>query len=106
MLKITAISPSSALKNAREVGDVSIVKYGSVEQIPPALIMYTDGGPEHRTTFLSVKITMKITMVIVECNECSKPRLVYAARKISASGKKNFHIVMGKGVLCLHLAHF
>ena len=58
MLKITAISPSSALKNAREVGDVSIVKYGSVEQIPPALIMYTDGGPEHRTTFLSVKITI------------------------------------------------
>ena len=58
LLKITAISPSSALKNAREVGDVSIVKYGSVEQIPPALIMYTDGGPEHRTTFLSVKITI------------------------------------------------
>ena len=58
LLKITAISPSSALRNVREVADVLIAKYGSIEQIPPALIMYTDGGPEHRTTFLSVKIAI------------------------------------------------
>ena len=25
---------------------------------PPILISYTDGGPEHRTTFLSVKIAL------------------------------------------------
>ena len=42
LLKITAISPSRALMNAREVADVLIVKHGSIEQIPPALIMYTD----------------------------------------------------------------
>ena len=52
LLKITAISPSSALRNAQEVADVLIAKYGSIEQIPPALIMYTD------TTFLSVKIAI------------------------------------------------
>ena len=40
LLKITAISPSSALKNAREV-DVLIAKYGPIEQIPPALTRYT-----------------------------------------------------------------
>ena len=58
MLKITAISPSSALKNAREVEDVLIAKYGFSELILPALIMFTDGGPEHHTTFLSVKIAI------------------------------------------------
>ena len=58
LLKITVISPSSALSNAREVVDVLIAKYGSIEQIPPALIMYTDGGLEHRTTFLSIKIAI------------------------------------------------
>ena len=56
LLKITAISPSSALRSTREVADVLIAKYGSIEQIPPALIMYSDRGLEHGTTFLSVKI--------------------------------------------------
>ena len=58
MLKITAISPSSALKNAREVEDVLIAKYGFIELILPALIMFTDGSPERHTTFLSVKISI------------------------------------------------
>ena len=56
LLKITAISPSSALRSTREVADVLIAKYGSIEQIPPALIMYSDRGPEHGTTFLIIKI--------------------------------------------------
>ena len=38
LLKITAISPSAASRNAREVADALIAKYGSIEQIPPALI--------------------------------------------------------------------
>ena len=58
LLKITAISPFSASRNAQEVADVLIAKCGSIEQIPPALIMYTDGGPEHRTAFLGVKIAI------------------------------------------------
>ena len=56
LLKITAISPSSALRSMQEVADILIAKCGSIEQIPPALIMYSDRGPEHGTTFISVKI--------------------------------------------------
>ena len=58
LLKITAIIPSSVLRNVQEVADVLIAKYGSIKQILPALIMYTDRGPEHCTTFLSVKIAV------------------------------------------------
>ena len=57
-LKITATDPSSALRNAKEIANVLIEKYGTKENVPPVLILYTDGGPEHRTTFLSVKIAM------------------------------------------------
>ena len=42
LLKITAIIPSSVFRNAQEVADALIAKYGSINQIPPALIMYTD----------------------------------------------------------------
>lgn len=57
-LKITATEPSSALRNAVEVENVLLAKYGTKENIPPIIIIYTDGGPEHRTNFLSVKIAM------------------------------------------------
>ena len=57
-LKITATDPSSALRNAKEIANVLIEKYDTKENVPPVLILYTDGGPEHRTTFLSVKIAM------------------------------------------------
>ena len=51
----TAISPFSGFRNAREIADVLIAKYRFIEQIPPALVTYTDGGLQHRTAFLSVK---------------------------------------------------
>ena len=57
-VKNNCISTSSALRNVREVADVLIAKFGSIEQILPALIMYTDGGSEHCTTFLSIKIAI------------------------------------------------
>lgn len=50
-LKITATEPSSALRNASEIANLLIKKFGSKQNIPPVLIIYTDGGPEHRTTF-------------------------------------------------------
>ena len=56
--KITATDPSSALRNAKEIASVLIEKYGTKENVPPVLILYTDGGPEHRTMFLSIKIAM------------------------------------------------
>ena len=57
-IKMTATDPSSALRNATEIAKVLINKYGSKEAVPPNLILYTDGGPEHHTTFLSVKIAL------------------------------------------------
>ena len=57
MLKIAALEPSTALRNARETADILIEHYGA-ENVPPVLFLYTDGGPEHRTNFLSVKIAM------------------------------------------------
>ena len=57
-LKITATEPSSALRNAVEIENVLISKFGNKQNIPPIILPYTDGGPEHRTAFLSVKIAM------------------------------------------------
>ena len=57
-IKMTATDPSSALRNATEIAKVLINKYGSKEAVPPILILYTDSGPEHHTTFLSVKIAL------------------------------------------------
>ena len=37
-------------------------------------------------------------MLTVECAECTKLCMVYAARKISASENKKFHIVMGRAL--------
>ena len=41
---------------------------------------------------------MANTMLIDQCAECSKPHLVYAARKRSVNEKKNFHIIMGSAL--------
>ena len=57
-IKMTATNPSSALRNLTEIAKVLINKYGSKGAVPPILILYMDGGPEHRTTFLSVKIAL------------------------------------------------
>ena len=54
--KMTATDLSSALRNATEIAKVLVNKYGSKEAVPPILILYMDGEPKHRTTFLSVKI--------------------------------------------------
>ena len=58
LLKVTASCPSTALRNAREIANMLVSYYGSKEDVPPVLFLYTDGGPEHRTNFLSVKIAM------------------------------------------------
>ena len=57
---MAATDPSSALCNATEITKVLISKYGSKETVPPppTFILYTNGGPEHSTTFLSVKIAL------------------------------------------------
>ena len=57
-LKITATDPSSALRNAAEIEDMLTHRYQGKENIPPIIVIYTDGGPEHRSNFLSVKIAL------------------------------------------------
>ena len=57
-IKISATDPSTALQNGTEVASALIEKFDTKEAVPPVLILYTDGGPEHRTTYLSVKIAM------------------------------------------------
>ena len=52
----------------------------------------------HKIPFNPAKQHAANTMLTVECAECSKPHLAYAARKISASEKKNFHILMGSAL--------
>ena len=56
LVKSTALKPSTALRNAREIANALVKKYGNINNVPPILVLYTDGGPEHRTNFLSVKI--------------------------------------------------
>ena len=57
-VKITATEPLSPLQNSIEIENALINKYGTKENIPPIVIIYTDGEPEHRTNFLSVKIVV------------------------------------------------
>ena len=57
-LKITATDSPSTLLNAKEIANALAEKCGTKENIPLVLVSCTDGGPEHRTTFLSVKGTM------------------------------------------------
>ena len=51
----------------------------------------------HKIPFNPAKQHVANTMLTVECAECSKPRLIYAARKISVSEKK-IYIVMGSAL--------
>ena len=53
LLKITALSPSTALRNAREVADMLIKHHGSKEAVPPVLI-YTQTGVQNIRQILSV----------------------------------------------------
>ena len=57
-LKITPLSPSTALRKAREVADMLIKHHVSKEPVPPVFFLYMDRGSEQRTNFVSVKITM------------------------------------------------
>ena len=45
-MRDTIISPSSALKHSQEVIDI----LDKTRQIQPILVLFTDGGPDHRPT--------------------------------------------------------
>ena len=96
LLKTTATSLSSALRNAREVADVLIAKYGSIEQIPPALKMYTDGGPEHRTTCLTVKIAIIALQNFLNLDHTLVARTAPGHSYRNPAGKINYILNLGK----------
>ena len=55
-LKDAVFEPSSPLRHVVELSSVLQQHYGS--SIPPMLHIYTDGGPDHRLTFLSVQMSL------------------------------------------------
>ena len=46
------------MRNAAEIEAVLVNLYGTKEAIPPIVLIYTDGGPEHRSNYLSVKLAL------------------------------------------------
>ena len=70
----TATDSSTTLQNKTEIDSVLVEEYASKEAAPLALILYTDVGPKHQTTFLNVKIALiflqkylDLDQVIGEC---------------------------------------
>ena len=57
-IKITATEPSSVMRNAAELKETFLKKYDKVELISPIIVLYTDGGPEHCTNILPVRIAI------------------------------------------------
>jgi hypothetical protein len=54
--KDTLFQPSNAIRHATEFYNAIQSHYAP--NIPPILCLYTDGGPDHRTTFGSVQISL------------------------------------------------
>ena len=48
----------------------------------------------HKIPFNPVKQHGSNTGLIIDCNECSKPRLVYTAKRLTEAEKKSFNRVM------------
>ncbi|CAB4445005.1 unnamed protein product [Rhizophagus irregularis] len=56
LYKDTIFQPSNAIRHATEFFNVIQMHY--ISTIPPILCLYTDGGPDHQTTFGSVQISL------------------------------------------------
>lgn len=52
--KDVVLQPSSALRHATEVHSILIPKIGNMS----ILMVYTDGGPDHHLTFISVQLSL------------------------------------------------
>eukprot|EP00117_Sycon_ciliatum_P016059 scpid36605/ scgid15654/ len=56
-VKHTALQPSSPLRHAAELKKV--LRRASVNTVKkPILLLYTDGGPDHRVTYVSVQVSL------------------------------------------------
>ena len=54
-IKESAFEPSSPLRHSTELSNILISKHLDTE---PILFLYTDGGPDHRLTYLSVQLSL------------------------------------------------
>ena len=63
------------LLHCKIVADALMAKYVSIEPISPVLIMYTDWCPEHRTTFVSVKIAVIALQTFSDLNHVFVARI-------------------------------
>lgn len=56
-LKETTFAPSSPLRHATEL--LQLLRSSGINSIrKPVLLLYTDGGPDHRVTYMSVKMAL------------------------------------------------
>ncbi len=53
-LKEAVFEPSSALRHATELHNILLIKMGERS----ILFLYTDGGPDHRTTYVSTQLSL------------------------------------------------
>ena len=82
-IKITTTEHSSVVQNSLEIERALIKKSGTKENIHLIIIIYTDGGPEHHTNFLSVKIT------IILLQESLNSDIIIALRSAPGRSFKN-----------------
>jgi hypothetical protein len=56
LYKDTVFEPSSAIRHCTEF--FNILSNHFIDEIPPIICIYTDGGPDHRTTYGSVQVAL------------------------------------------------
>ena len=87
--------PFSAIRNAKEIANALIVKCGERDNVPPMLPVYTDGGPKHRSNFLSVQIAMIALQLFLDLDILIATRTSPGHSCISPPEKINFIFNLG-----------
>ena len=83
-LKLHTMEPWTAVHNAKEIPDIIIDRCsGKKELVPPILGIYTDGGPEHQSNFVSVQIAYIALQQFLDLD------MLVAARTVPGHSFKN-----------------
>ena len=70
LFKDSAFEPSSPIRHATEIADVLQIECMST----PMLFLYWDGGPDHRVTYLSVKLALICVFVKLDLDSLCAAR--------------------------------
>lgn len=65
-LKETAFQPSSPWRHATELAGILKSSFTQNGEIKPNLVMYSDGGPDHRLTYVSVQMSLLCLFLIFD----------------------------------------